>query len=65
MLKRFLKQQFIILLQLLQSEGTGQWSWSRAEQRQIPESQRLQEIHLITWMMSVKCEFKKPVILIL
>ena len=50
MLKRFLKQQFIILLQLLQSEGTGQWqwSWSRAEQRQIPESQRLQEIHLIT-----------------
>ena len=60
MFKRFLKQQFIILLQLLQSEGAGKWSWSWAEQRQIPESQRLQEIHLITWLLSVKCEFKKP-----
>ena len=63
MLKRFLKQQFIILLQLLQSEGAGQRSWSRAEQRrQIPESQRLQEIHLIR-LQPVKCDLKSTVIL--
>ena len=63
MLKRFLKQQFIILLQLLQSEGAGKWSWSRAEQRrQIPESQRLQEIHLIR-LQPVNCDLKSTVIL--